>query len=72
MKFLSSMLIAVALSAGLTFAQDAKQDMKNAGSDTKSAAKNAGKGIKKGTKHVVHKASGKTEEGAAKVNAKTQ
>jgi len=72
MKTLNTILIAAAISAGLAFADDAKQDMKNAGTDTKDAAKNAGKGVKKGTKKVVHKASGKTEEGAAKVNAKTQ
>ena len=72
MKYFNTMLIAVALSAGMAFAQDAKQDMKNAGNDTKDAAKSAGKGIKKGSKHVIHKASGKTEEGAAKVNSKTR
>ena len=72
MKSINTMLIAAALSAGIVFAQSAKQDMKDAGNDTKDAAKSAGKGVKKGTKHVVHKASGKTEEGAAKVHDKTQ
>lgn len=72
MKTLNTILIAAALCSGMAFAQDAKQDMKDAGHDTKNAAKSAGKGIKKGTKHTVHKAAGKTEEGAAKVDQKTQ
>jgi len=48
------------------FAQDAKQDMKTAGSDVKGAAKNTGKGVahaakttKTKTKSTVHKASSK-------------
>jgi hypothetical protein len=47
------------------------QDVKKAGKDTGKATKHAAKGVKKGTKKGVHKAAGKTEEGAAKVKAKT-
>ncbi len=65
-----------------SFAQTAKQDMKDAGHDTKNAAKKTGHGIakgtktaarktKNGTKKVVHGAAHGTAKGADKVEDKT-
>lgn len=61
----------------------AGQDMKNAGHETKNAAKDVGHGTataakktgsatKNTTKKVVHKGAQKTDEGATKVEGKTQ
>lgn len=68
--------------AGISYAQTAGQDMKNAGHDTKQAAKDAGKGvakgakktghaIKNGTKKAANKTADATRKGAAKVERKT-
>ena len=51
--------------------QGATSDMKDAGHATKRAAKKAGHKVKKTSKHVVNKAAGATENGAAKVKDKT-
>jgi hypothetical protein len=42
------------ISSGAALAQDAKQDMKNAGTETKDATKDAGNGVAKGTKKAYH------------------
>jgi hypothetical protein len=55
--------------SSLTFAQTAKEDMKQAGSDVKGAAKNTGKATARAArttgrkvKHTTHKAASKVEE----------
>jgi hypothetical protein len=49
-----------------------KQDIKSAGSSTKDATKKTGSATKKETKKVVNKSAEKTDEGAKKVEDKTQ
>jgi hypothetical protein len=49
-----------------------KQDIKSAGSSTKEATKKTGSAAKKETKKVVNKSAEKTDEGAKKVEDKTQ
>lgn len=49
-----------------------KQDIKSAGSSTKDATKKSGSATKKETKKVVNKSAEKTDEGAKKVEDKTQ
>jgi hypothetical protein len=51
--------------------QPIKDDVKDAGKATGRAAKKTGKKVKRGTKKAVNKAAEKTEDGAAKVKAKT-
>jgi len=49
-----------------------KQDIKSAGSSTKDATKKTGSATKKETKKAVNKSAEKTDEGAKKVDDKTQ
>jgi hypothetical protein len=78
-KLFVGLLLASPLAA---FSQDAKDDIKKAGSETKEAAKDTGKAtkkaakktghaIKKTTKKVTHKAAKATAKGAEKVEDKT-
>jgi hypothetical protein len=74
LKFLSAMLVALALSLGAIAQQTddgIKQDTKDAAHSTGNAAKKTGHKIKKGTKKVVHKSASATERGAEKVEDKT-
>ena len=76
--------LGMALMPGGAIAQEsAKQDMKDAGHETKNAAKDVGHGTataakktgkatKDTTKKVVHKGAQKTDEGATKVENKTE
>lgn len=83
MKNLAVFLCSIGLLAIPGYSQDAKQDMKDAGHETKQAAKDTGhavarttrttgRKIKHGTKRATHHMAEETEEGAAKVKAKTQ
>jgi hypothetical protein len=77
-------VLGLGLLVGSAAAQDsASQDMKDAGHATKNAAKDVGHGTataakktgsatKKTTKKVVHKGAQKTDEGATKVEGKTE
>jgi hypothetical protein len=74
LKFLSAMLVALALSLGAIAQQTddgIKQDTKDAAHSTGNAAKKTGHKIKKGTKKVVNKSAGATERGAEKIEDKT-
>jgi Ni/Co efflux regulator RcnB len=81
-RLISIIAIVTGLTTAGALAQDAKQDMKTAGQDTKDAAKNTGKGVahatkttgrkvKHTTKKAVNESAKATENGAAKVDAKT-
>ena len=69
---LSTLALAATLSLGvaapIAFAQEAKQDMKDAGHETKDAAKDTGHGIKTGTE----KGYDKTKSGTKKVYHKSK
>src|SRR5882762_5228744 len=78
-KVCLGLLLATPLTA---FSQDAKEDIKKAGTETKDAAKDTGKAtakvakktghaVKKTTKKVTHKAAKATAKGAEKVEDKT-
>jgi hypothetical protein len=54
------------LSSGAAFAQDAKQDIKNAGTETKDATKDVGHGVAKGTKKAYHSTTHGTKVAADK------
>jgi len=91
---LAACSLSIGLSLGVASAQDAGQDMKDAGHETKSGAKELGhgtataaKGVAHGTatgakkvgrttknttKKVVHGGAQKTDEGATKVEQKTE
>ena len=56
----------------VSFAQTAKQDMKDAGTDTKNAVKNTGHGIAKGTKTAARKTKNGTETAARKTKNGTK
>src|SRR5690349_13076290 len=75
LKFLSAMLVALALSLGAIAQQQddsgIKQDTKDAAHSTGKAVKKTGHKIKKGTKKVVHKSAEATEKGADKVKDKS-
>ena len=82
MKTLAATLCAFGLMALPGLAQDAKQDIKDAGHETKMAAKDtghavvkgtktAGRKIKHGTKKVVHGTASATERCAEKGKEKT-
>ena len=59
--------LALGLSSGIAFAQnDAKQDIKNAGTETKNASKDAGHGIAKGSKKAYHSTAHGTKVAADK------
>jgi hypothetical protein len=88
MKKIAMLLTGGVLSLGLMLGaaaaqESASQDMKNAGHETKNAAKDVGHGTataakktgtatKNTTKKVVHKGAQKTDEGATKVEGKTE
>ncbi len=61
-------VLTVGASAGVAFAQEAKQDMKSAGHETKNAAQDAGNGIKSGTE----KGYDKTKAGTKKAYRKSK
>jgi hypothetical protein len=74
LKFLSAMLVALALSLGAIAQQTddgIKQDTKDAAHSTGKTVKKTGHKIKKGTKKVVNKSASATERGAEKVEDKT-
>jgi hypothetical protein len=74
LKFLSAMLVALALSLGAIAQQTddgIKQDTKDAAHSTGKAVKKTGHKIKKGSKKVVNKSASATERGAEKVEDKT-
>ena len=52
----------------IALAQDAKQDMKNAGTETKEAAKDTGHAVKTTTKKAYHKTKRGTKKAAHKVH----
>ncbi len=88
MKKIAMLLTGAVLSLGLMVGaaaaqESAGQDMKDAGHDTKNAAKDVGHGTataakktgtatKNTTKKVVHKGAQKTDQGATKVETKTE
>jgi hypothetical protein len=74
LKFLSAMLVALALSLGAIAQQTdegIKQDTKDAAHSTGKAVKKTGHKIKKGSKKVVHKSADATRKGAEKVEDKS-
>ena len=74
LKFLSAMVVALALSLGAIAQQTdsgIKQDTKDAAHSTGKAAKKTGHKIKKGTKKVVNKSADATRKGAEKVEDKS-
>ncbi len=79
MKLITAILSGALLLGIPAMADEAKKDMKDAGSDAKQAgkdagraAKHAGKGAARAGKKGVNKAAGATEKGADKVKEKTQ
>jgi hypothetical protein len=69
-RFMVATLLATPF-AYTALAQDAKQDMKNAGHDAKSAAKNTGKGVSHAAKTTKTKTKQTVHKGASKVANKT-
>ena len=72
LKAAASLALAGFLVAVPSFAQGAKEEVKEAGRDTKKAAVHTGRAVKKGSKKVVHKTADATEKGAEKVKEKTK
>jgi hypothetical protein len=70
LRFLIATLLAMPF-AFTASAQDAKQDMKDAGHDVKGAAKSTGKGVSHAAKTTKTKTKQTVHKGAAKVAKKT-